>query len=571
MSDELINIVGDEQSRLDPTLADGGLPPVVGVKNYCVFRASRAVPEQADGVGFTYHHHVDMAAWRGRLYVAWNSCERDEDVWPSRELFSTSIDGVNWTPPAELFPMGMSTALRMYFFLASTGRLLVIAGLRRDKADVEESLKGGLVVREIRGDHTLGPTFLLRGEPGIHGLDAYPTSGDATFIQSCDELLSDPVFLEQQDHGVLLGERKMKWHSPASWPGGVVPGDDSKWTCGKAWSFFTRPDGAIVGTSKMGFTTISRDAGRSWDMPVIPPSFIVGKAKTFAHRTRDGRYALVYNPSRRQRFPLAVVTGSDGRTFGQMRIVHGELPRQRYEGRHRSIGPQYVRGLSRWSDDGSFDTDAMWVVYSVNKEDIWVSRLPLPIAGRGPSEVDDDFARTPSLDAWNIYKPKWAVACMADRSLKLSSNDPYDFAAATRVFAPEKRLRIRLRLAVDSLAASAVECDLLSEFGSIRVLRLSFDSAGGVRANDVAVGRFSPGMPLEIDASVNVDSSSATISVDDAHPVSVALAAAENVQRITVRTGTHRNIGGANPVDPLTDRPVEATTLRVLSLRISPA
>ena len=44
-NDPLIIIEGDEQSRLDPALPDGGLPPYPGVQSYQVFRASRDVPE----------------------------------------------------------------------------------------------------------------------------------------------------------------------------------------------------------------------------------------------------------------------------------------------------------------------------------------------------------------------------------------------------------------------------------------------------------------------------------------------------------------------------------------------
>src|SRR5581483_11726527 len=80
--DAPIIIEGPEQSRLDPSLADGGLPPAVGVQSFQVFRASKATPEITDRRGWSYHHHVDIACWRGRLYVAWNSCQRDEDVWP---------------------------------------------------------------------------------------------------------------------------------------------------------------------------------------------------------------------------------------------------------------------------------------------------------------------------------------------------------------------------------------------------------------------------------------------------------------------------------------------------------
>src|SRR6266545_1458442 len=134
-------IEGPEQGLVNPALADAGLPPAVGVQSFQVFRASKAVPEITDGKGWTYHHHVDMACWRGRLYVGWNSCERDEDVWPSRELFSTSSDGATWTDPRELFPQGLSTPLRMYFYHAPNGRMLAIAGLRVNTADTDEETK----------------------------------------------------------------------------------------------------------------------------------------------------------------------------------------------------------------------------------------------------------------------------------------------------------------------------------------------------------------------------------------------------------------------------------------------
>src|SRR5215212_9641432 len=133
-----VHVSGSEQSLVNTTLPDGGLLPLPGVRSVQVFRASRDVPQLTDGRGWTYHHHVDMACWRGRLYVGWNSCEKDEDVWPSRELFSTSVDGRTWTDPQELFPQGVSTPLRMYFFHASNGRMLAIAGLRTGIADTDE-------------------------------------------------------------------------------------------------------------------------------------------------------------------------------------------------------------------------------------------------------------------------------------------------------------------------------------------------------------------------------------------------------------------------------------------------
>src|SRR3954452_24042274 len=161
MTDPII-IDAPEQSLLDPTLPDGGLPPVVGVRSFQVFRATKDAPELSDGRGWTYHHHVDMACWRGQLYVGWNSCERDEDVWPSRELYSTSSDGQTWSEPAELFPQGVSTPLRLYFFHAPNGRMLAFAGLRVGHNKTTEDTKGPLVVREIKDDGSLGTVYTLR-------------------------------------------------------------------------------------------------------------------------------------------------------------------------------------------------------------------------------------------------------------------------------------------------------------------------------------------------------------------------------------------------------------------------
>ena len=97
----------------------------------------------------------------------------------------------------------------------------------------------------------------------------------------------------------------------------------------------------------------------------------------WGQRTSDGRYALVYNPHPVERFPLVVVHGDDGVRFSGMRVVFGDKPPLRYPGLHKVPGPQYVRGISEWSSDGSWKDSAMWVCYSVNKEDIWVSRVPL--------------------------------------------------------------------------------------------------------------------------------------------------------------------------------------------------
>jgi len=530
------------------------------VQSYQVFRASRDAPDLTDGRGWTYHHHVDMACWRGRLYVGWNSCERDEDVWPSRELYSTSADGATWSLPAELFPQGVSTPLRMYFFHAPNGRMLAIAGLRVDTGETSEDAKGGVVVREIRSDHTLGDVFTLQpAASGVTGGPRFDQAGDAGFVEACRHLLADHVYLEQQDRGRLLGSRRMRWHDPASWPGGKIPGDSDKWVAGKAFSFFRRADGALVGISKMGWTTISRDDGTTWSQPVVPPSLVTGKAKVWAQQTADGRYALVYNPSTRTRFPLAVVTSDDGIRFSGMRIVQGEMPVQRYEGRFRSIGPQYVRGVSRWSDDGSRAGEgAMWLVYSMSKEDIWVSRVPLPVR---PDETarglgDEHFAR------WNVYRPRWCDVSVDGGTLRLEDRDPYDYARATRLFPSSRRVSASFAVRADQ-PGGTLELELVGGFGSPRPVRVTF--AGDDRQNLSAWTRF--------DVEADVDRQRFSVVRDGRRVVEDAALAepADALSRISFRTGPHRGIGGTHPVEPGSDRMTEPVAFAIRDVRVVPS
>ncbi|MEO6434329.1 MAG: exo-alpha-sialidase, partial [Tepidisphaeraceae bacterium] len=493
------------------------------------FRASKVM--RSDGLGWTYHHHVDMACWRGRLYVGWNSCERDEDVWPSRELYSTSIDGRTWTDPVELFPQGVSTPLRMYYFHAAAPhhRMLAIAGLRIDQADTDEDTKGGLVVREIRTDHTLGDVFTLQPPPRVavgpkaHAFPSnFDTSPDTGFVAACRELLADRIFLEQQDRGRLLGARRMKWHDASAWPAGSVPGDNEKWVAGKAYSFFRRPDGLLVGVSKMGWTTTSRDDGQTWSQPLVPPTLVTGKAKVWSQQTSDGRFALVYNPSARNRFPLAVVTSDDGVTFRDMRIVQGELPVQRYAGLHRSIGPQYVRGISRWSNDGSRAGEgAMWLVYSMSKEDIWVTRVSVPILS--------DAINADAI-GWNLYSPTWAPATIEGDEIRLEDREPYDYASATRVF-PETR-------------GATITFEALAEQTGATLHVDAYPHIGG-----------EPTATLAVTASAAGAWKSYELRVSTLH-------------RVTFRTAEARGIGGSQPVDPETDRPTPPVAFRMRGVRL---
>ena len=380
---EVLRIDAPELAKLNFDLSTGGLPIAAGLETYTVIRSDREHPERAEGLGWTYQHHPDIAAWHGRLYVGWNSCERDEDTWPSRELYSSSTDGKEWAKPAELFPQGVSTPLRIYFFLAPNGRMLIIAGLRVSQERTSERTKGPLVVRELRADHTLGEVFTLRApaKTVTNQPPRYGTSREPEFVSACQQLLADRVFLLQQDYGNLLDPaQRMKWNDPKNWEGNAQLKKDAD-KFGKAMCFFERKDGAYVGVGKNRWVTISRDGGQTWTQPVRPESLVSGMGKVWGQKTSDGRYALIYNPDLKNRWPLAMLTSDDGITFREPHAVHGELPAKRYEGLYKDPGASYHRGLCQWNNDGSWKDDALWLVYSLNKEEIRVIRVPVGSSG----------------------------------------------------------------------------------------------------------------------------------------------------------------------------------------------
>jgi len=204
----------------------------------------------------------------------------------------------------------------------------------------------------------------------------------------------------------------MKWHESDNWPNG-----DKLHSFGKAFCFFHRKDGTLVGICKRGYATLSVDDGQSWSLPVVPKGLVTGMAKAWAQKTPDGRYAMIYNPHHRHRYPLVITTSDDGITFRNMRLVHGEEPPPRYRGDNKNTGAQYVRGITEWGGDAPWlDNSAIWVIYSINKEDIWVSRIPVPTVADETNPVNDNFDNIvpgPRVPGWNIYSPTWAPVTIA--------------------------------------------------------------------------------------------------------------------------------------------------------------
>ena len=548
---------GTGSERLDLAYQDGRLAPVVGVENYQVFRANRKHPEFTGGLKRTYIHAPMLCYWKGKYYLEFLAAPVNEHDPNTVTLMTTSVDGRNWETPRILFPafkpkgdthMTISHQ-RMGFYVSKDNRLLILS-FYGTYPSPNEGLGVGRAVREVHEDGAVGPLYFIRynRHAGWNEKSTpypyYKESSDKGFVAACDELMANKLMVQQW------------WEEDRSKDGFyLLSGEEFK--C-KAFNWYTRKDGAVVGMFKAGYAVLSEDGGKSWSDIKKLPSVIVGHAKMWGERTEDGRFAFVYNPHFEWRYPLVVATSDDGRVFSNMACVHGELPARRYDGDAKDVGPQYVRGIT--PGNGNPPGDVLWLTYSMNKEDIWVSRVPLPIRHKVDKWVDDDFdemAAGGPIDNWNIYSLKWAPVevaefpSAADKSLKLRDTEPYDYARAVRVFPASKKVKVKFDMLAKQNKNGRMEVDILSRAGA-RPVRIVLSEAGKVEVTDgskvVNAGSYQADKWLSFSIAVDAAAGTFSVSVGDgfeAHTEKdLAFAEkAESVERISFRTGEYRKLG----------------------------
>jgi hypothetical protein len=412
----------------------------------------------------------------------------DEDIPPCHVVYATSEDGFNWSKPRDLFPYGQAYNLRFYFFHSKNGRMLAFSAGFFETDDILEAKKEILIVREITADHKLGEVYTLI-KPGPGSPPFFEKSNDKGFVEACREAVNNKPLLEQQDYGVLLGDRKMKWHDGKNWPGGEIGRFRDFWVFGKSQCFYHRKDGTLVSISKMGFVTLSKDEGETWSMPLVPEGLVGGSGKLWAQKTPDDRYAMIYIPQISARYPMVITTSDDGITFRDMRVIHGEISPQRYHGRAKGGGPQYLRGVAEWGGDKmSLHKDSIWVIYSLNKEDIWISRVPIPIVAETKKHVNDNFdnlAAGPRVPKWNTYSPTWAPVSIAGEGsnhyLQLEDREPTDYARSIRTFPKSKIVKTSFRVKAEQANRGQLVIELLGELGR-RPVRVVLNEKGRIQA-----------------------------------------------------------------------------------------
>ena len=469
----------------------GQLSPATGVHNIQVLRANREFPAYAEDFGWTYNHAPMLAYWNGKFYLQYLSNPVGEHIAPGQTLITSSTDGYRWDKPVPVFPPykipdgttkegheGSAKNLfavmhqRMGFYVSDSDRLLTFGyyGICLDPKDSPNDGKGiGRVVREIYRDGSFGPVYFIRYNKGWNKDNTdYPTyteSDDPGFVSACEEVLQNPLLLQQ-------------WNEESDRDDPLIPLNEEY----KAFSYYHLPDGRVVGLWKHALTAMSLDEGKSWTRPVRAPGFVNSNAKIWGQQTSDGRFVTVYNPSD-FRWPLALSVSDDGLEYKNLLLVNGEITTMRYGGNYKSYGPQYVRGILE--GNGEPPDGNIWVTYSMNKEDIWVSSIPVPVTEQLTEkviEIFDEMEPGKELNYWNIYSPVWARVMMGShidgsRALVLTDKDLFDYAKAERKFPLTDAVAIEFSLTTGQNDKGLLHIELQNSKGT-PALRIILDSDG---------------------------------------------------------------------------------------------
>jgi hypothetical protein len=560
---DTVRYIGTTLSNVD--YHHGQLSPAIGVHNIQTMRANRG--DNNNTTSWTYNHAPMLAYWNNTFYLEYLSNPVGEHVAPGQTLLQTSNDGYSWSEPMVIFPpykipdgfkkegrtevANNSFAVmhqRIGFYTSKSKRLFALGfyGIALGKGDDPNDGNGiGRVIREIKGDGSFGPIYFLRYNHSFNEKNTsypfYKSSDDNGLIAACDEFLSTPLMMMQT---VEEGDR----NDP------MIPLQKDF----KAFNYYHLPNGNVVALWKYALTSISKNEGKTWQYnPTRAPGFVNANAKIWGQRTSDSKYATVYNPSE-FRWPLALSVSDDGLKYKNLLLVNGEITSMRYGGAYKSYGPQYVRGIQEM--DGKPTDGNMWVTYSMNKEDMWISKIPVPVRDKETGQINEDFSNAITINNWNIFSPLWCRVQVENNSLTLHDSDLFDYAKAERVFPNSNKISIEFSVTPQQNQNGLLEIEVVDAKGT-PCLRIMLDSSGTILTKqgyrNKSLGKYNAGEKLNFKIELNTSTRFYTVEINGGKPNNnLCFAPVQSVERIVFRTGTTRRFPNADtPTDQDHDLP----------------
>ncbi len=342
----------------------------------------------------TFNHHGFLAYRQGVLFAGWDNHARDENSSGQHGMLRFSTDqGETWSDPKRLFPPLAEKAPRAEAnfsnpFQTSQG-FIELDGQLYAATVVDKALKEkvyrfnevsrtrvGMLARSVARDGTLGEVFWVaetapKPEPGF---PAYP-AGDPALVAKINAYFKQPANLPQLIFGPRIHPDSDDDHRMVE-PTQPWRLDDGTWVR----LFRDVGDGHATtrarvenSRSRRMYSAFSFDSGKTWTTPTRT-NFPDACARANSGKLPDGQVYVINNAiplSTKQggRSMLGISLSRDGLTFDRMAVIHFVAPDKRYAGKAKSSGYQYPHSV--------IVGEYLWVIYSVNKEDIEAARIRL--------------------------------------------------------------------------------------------------------------------------------------------------------------------------------------------------
>jgi len=367
----------------------------------------RGTPEMG-----TFNHHAHVTYSKGVFYAIWDTQARDEHGPGQHGLLRRSADnGRTWAPVEELFPaldqyVRSSEALvdgRYQGRIQTSNGFAVVDDVLYAVTEVDDHrgtsirnrkrFHAGRLCRSINPNGTLGDMFWLKKDPPkpVDGFPAYP-AGDPELVKKIKQYFQQPGNEIQLDFSAPVPKSDT---STDAWTPFPISDDNHRLieqvpsyrAAGGIWVRLYRdaglrgvpiPDKGFktaleASKSRRDYASFSFDDCRTWTVPTRT-SFPDACAKSNAGTLPDGQVYVINNvlPLSTKfggRQLLGISLSRDGLNFDRVAVIRFVAPPMRYEGRAKSGGYAYPHSV--------VVCDHLWVIYSVNKEDIEIARIPL--------------------------------------------------------------------------------------------------------------------------------------------------------------------------------------------------
>ncbi len=352
----------------DQTQPDLGLRAASGAQTISIFKP--------DADSDKFNNGAVLIAFKGKLYAQWQSSPKDEDSPDTWVAYSVSDDGFHWESPAVLSEAGEGGRMHSNGGWWTDGKTL--AAYVNVWPTGFQSRAGGFTYYRTSTDGRtwsgLAPVVDRSGKPvpGVIEQDPHALkNGRVITAFHVQPGIRVAPFYTDDPLGVR-GWQRSQFESTEHENRMSRELEPSSFLQGECIVMVFRDEAS----SYRQLASKSCDAGERW-MPAVMTDMPDSRAKQSAGNLPDGTAFLVNAPNAdRARVPLAVTLSTDGRHFDRSFLLRGaaDLQPLRYEGQYKRPGYHYPKSIV-WNG-------FLYVAYATNKEDVELTRVPLPSLSR---------------------------------------------------------------------------------------------------------------------------------------------------------------------------------------------